>query len=115
LRYNTLLLYPDYRFYENGTIVSYKNNIPKQLNPALNSNGYQVVTIKNKYGRRDYKQVHVLIALSFLPNTENKPQVNHKDLNKTNNDISNLEWVTHQENIRHARDAYRKIFNEKYG
>lgn len=59
------------------------------MTPAIDSCGYCVVTIKHK----TYK-VHRLIALTFIPNPYNYPQVNHKDENKQNNSVDNLEWCT---------------------
>ena len=66
-------------------------------------NGYQRVKIENKeLGCAVRTTIHRLVAEVFLPNPEGKTQINHKDLNKQNNDVSNLEWVTPSENMKHA-------------
>lgn len=54
--------------------------------------------------------VHQLVAKTFIPNLENKPCVNHKDSNRRNNVVDNLEWVTYQENEHHKRRKTAKIF-----
>lgn len=59
--------------------------------------GYRTVTLDGKPQR-----VHRLVAMAFIPNPEGKPFVNHIDGNKANNDVRNLEWCTHQENVDHA-------------
>lgn len=62
---------------------------------------YRVALYKN--GIRKYHRVHRLVATAFLPNPENKEQVNHIDGNKLNNNLDNLEWSTRIENIHHAK------------
>jgi len=61
---------------------------------------YNIVRL-SKNGKSFYKTVHRLVAMAFLPNIEEKPEVNHIDGNKKNNLLSNLEWVTRSENCVH--------------
>jgi hypothetical protein len=49
-------------------------------------------------------KLHRLVAQAFIPNPEQKPTVNHKDLNKSNCGLNNLEWATMKENVHHAWD-----------
>jgi hypothetical protein len=54
--------------------------------------------------------IHRLVAIAFIPNPHNKPFVNHKDGNRANNNLANLEWCTHQENMIHARKSGFKSY-----
>lgn len=81
-----------------GLVLSIK--VQRLLNPRIETNGYYYVSIHYK-NSHNYP-LHRLLALTFLPNPDNLPEVNHKDGNKLNNDLSNLEWVTGSNNVRHA-------------
>lgn len=83
-----------------GHIYSYRTN--KFLSPSKNKRGYLHVTFTKDGKRYDYR-VQRLVAMTFIDNPENKEQVNHIDGNKLNNCIQNLEWVTAEENIEHAK------------
>ena len=72
------------------------------LKQPVNSYGYPCVTIKLLDGSQKTIAVHKLIAITFITNPENKPQINHIDGNKLNNTVSNLEWCSVKENINHA-------------
>lgn len=84
-----------------GRIKSLKDNLGRDreliLKPQKRKDGYFIIDIK-----RSTKFLHRLVAEAFIPNPENKPQVNHKDSNRGNNRFDNLEWVTASENMRHA-------------
>ena len=68
---------------------------------------YRTVVL-SKEGKSFCVQVHRLVAKAFIPNPSNKPMVNHRDLSRANNRVSNLEWVTRQENMDHAADVILK-------
>lgn len=72
------------------------------LKPVKASNGYYNVTFCDESGNKKQKSIQRLVAEAFIPNTENKPQVNHIDGDKYNNGVDNLEWATSRENILHA-------------
>lgn len=97
---------PDYDGYEIsnfGRVKSFKRYPQgKILKPALFSNYLRVTLFKDD--ERRYISVHRLVTLTFIPNLDNKPQVNHKDNNRFNNYVGNLEWVTSSENTQHALD-----------
>ena len=77
-----------------------KNNVGKErmLKLQKDKDGYLTVFLSIHNYKRLHK-VHRLVALAFLPNPNNYPQINHKDKNKSNNNVDNLEWCTAQYNV----------------
>ena len=85
----------DYEVTKDGKI--YNKKWGRYVKPQPNGKGYLRVHIA---GRMYF--VHRLVAERYIPNPDNKPQVNHKDGNHLNNNVDNLEWVTNRENSIHA-------------
>ena len=72
------------------------------LNPGISGNGYKQVSLKmNDTGKFKKQYVHRLVAQYWLDNPENKREVNHKNLDRTDNRAENLEWLTSSENQKH--------------
>jgi hypothetical protein len=76
--------------------------------------GYLTVGL-SQHSRVTQKNIHQLVATCFIPNIENKPQVNHLDGNKTNPQVENLEWATNSENCQHAYDTRLRPHGELHG
>jgi hypothetical protein len=87
---------------QDGEVLSRNKVVNK---PKLTKTGYHEISLYfgKEIGRKWFR-VHRLVAQYFIPNPKNKPFVNHIDGNKTNNRVENLEWVTHQENMEHAKN-----------
>ncbi len=92
-------LHDDYMVSNYGRIKSYVRVKQKILKTSTYNTGYKYVRFA---GTNKNFLVHRVVAKAFIPNPENKPEVNHKDGNPSNNHVDNLEWVTRSENAQHA-------------
>ena len=100
--YRSVEFAPGYHITDTGEVLSsrkYKH--PTPLKQHLNRCGYLTVSISVE-GVRKFRTIHRILGLAFIPNPDSKPQINHIDGNKTNNDLTNLEWCTNSENQLHA-------------
>lgn len=93
----------------------------KIIKPFISNFGYYRVSL-SKAGKYKKLHVHTVVAMSYIPNPFNKSQVNHKDGNKLNNTVENLEWNTPSENMQHAfdnglnytSDKKRKVLSKRH-
>jgi hypothetical protein len=103
--------FDDYSITKDGQVFSHKTN--KLKKPFMLITGYIGIQLYKDNKKKNYS-VHRLVAETYLINFESKMQVNHIDGNKINNHISNLEWVTPKENMKHALDnGLRKKYYPK--
>lgn len=102
--------YPNYEVSNLGRVrtTKYYSNAQKKyydrilvLKQKTNRCGYNHVGLSNENGRKN-KVIHRLVAKAFIPNPNNFLEVNHKDGNKQNNKVNNLEWCTRSYNVTHA-------------
>jgi hypothetical protein len=86
----------------------------KENNPTYGTLVYYDIKIRNN-NEKKYKnfRAHRIVCLAFIENPENKPFVNHKDENPSNNKIENLEWITNKENINYSLDLNNRRKNNK--
>lgn len=87
-----------YFIQEDGQLFGYNG---RKLADPLNSRGYVQNVFSTEIGSKHFYR-HRLVALAFIENPENKPEINHLDENKLNNDVSNLEWSTRAENMEYG-------------
>ena len=102
-----------YQASNEGRIRSLTRQVYNYIKPGrilksnIKNSGYLYLSISNGNNKFKHANVHRLVALAFIPNPDSKPQVNHKDGNRLNNNVDNLEWCTAKENINHSLDSRR--------
>jgi len=108
--------HPKYKGYygtEDGNIISTKQKTPRVLKPQKHHLGYKLYFLSVN-GKHIGVTGHRFIAECFIPNPDNLSDVNHIDEDKQNNKVSNLEWLSHKDNMIHSRDSYAKRHSKSY-
>ena len=107
--------FPNYKVNNEGQIKSLNYNHTNReqlLKEFIGSKGYPYVILVNK-GKRFYKTIHSLVAQAFTPNPNNYNSVNHKDEDKLNNNVNNLEWLNLEDNIRYGTGIERRAIKQR--
>jgi hypothetical protein len=96
--------YPNYMVSNEGRVKNIKTN--KLLKPRFNDRGYISVVLYNNGSNHTFR-INRLVAMAFIPNPENKPEIDHIDTNPLNNMVENLRWVTHKENMNNPLTRFK--------
>lgn len=94
-----------YTIDEDGNV---SNNHGKTLRPTQDKDGYLVVGLYHA-NKRHWHSIHRLVAMAFIPNPDNLPEINHIDEDKTNNSVKNLEWCDRVYNVNYGSAIERRI------
>lgn len=112
--YKVIPEYPRYSISNYGNVIN--NTTGHSISQRKTTNGYMRFNVRKgnvKYETPKSLMTHRVVAELFLPKVQGKPYINHKDADKTNNFVGNLEWCTPQENSRHAVETIEGL-KEKY-
>ena len=91
--------FPNYNVSEDGIITNSKGKIIKG---EISNTGYRRVSLSNNDVKHKKMSVHRLVAETYIPNPHNYPEVNHKNENKLDNNVNNLEWCSTLDNLNHS-------------
>ena len=109
--------FTNYRIYEDGRVESLnfgRSGRSGWMNTRANNSGYQSVDLRKDKVKYTFL-VHRLVAETFIPNTENLSDVNHINADKSDNRVSNLEWVSHAQNMQHSFENNLLPYGERHG
>lgn len=90
--------FEDYSITDDGKVISYKYSKPRVMKTWLQKGGYENIKLSKKNITTN-KLIHRLVAEAFIPNPDNLPEVNHKNKNRADNRVENLEWCTRLSNL----------------
>lgn len=114
----TIKGYEEYSINKNGVVTRNTAKkgatLGKELKISLDCKGYYHVCLCKNSKAKKFR-IHRLLSQAFIPNPLNKPCINHKDGNKQNNKLENLEWVTHSENTFHGYHVIKKMIPPSLG